>query len=698
MGEPLPEFDPEFAGPAQWAAMYRACGWPVVPAWMPAEHQNFKHPKVTWRHYHAVIPQADHDAWYAKNGMHTARLNMGVLTGGPYKLLMIDLDTYKSPKALAWWREVIETENHGIEPETVRQRSGGGGQQLFFQVPADWHCPNAVTDLGVDIRCDGGFAMLPPSLHDSGNSYAWEAGFAPWEVHVDLAGQWLLDAVEALIEAHGGDVKYAAGNGATAHAASPGTGDEFTAWGKRWDHREHAMFRHVWHRVLEWAREPPGPTRPQPFPHDWEPRAREAYADYARNTDVAAQGKERGWSLYWGKWRAAMKQWGSAKMIEAAEQPAPKDELRDHAADFEEAAEQAEEKVKADPSRQRFTLLDVREIKALADPRWRVAGLMAERALGFIYGPPKNGKTFIALDIALSLATGLSAWWGRQLSGGGAIIYVASEGHAHLKFRIRAWEQNRGVVADDAPFFLLRQPINFMRGEDIGDLKALIDGAIARANCPISAVFVDTVSKVLPGAEENQQKDMTLFENACAQLRERFDCIVVGIHHTNKNGEFRGSTVIPAAADFMLEVIRHQGLLRGEIYAKNVRDGEDGWRQPFAMKKIEMNDLGSNSSLVIDGEDVVSAGQSSASQWPAKDTLHRVLLDMQQAWNDQKPWSSSPQTRERYAVRILWVRYQIEARIGRDILEQWLINQVVSVEIRDFKTKMKGLKVVGDID
>ena len=196
MGEPLPEFDPEFADPAQWAAMYRACGWPVVPAWMPAEHQNFKHPKVTWRHYHAVIPQADHDAWYAENGMHAARLNMGVLTGGPYKLLMIDLDTYKSPKALAWWREVIETENHGIEPETVRQRSGGGGQQLFFQVPADWRCPNAVTDLGVDIRCDGGFAMLPPSLHDSGNSYAWEAGFAPWEVHVEVAGQWLLDAVE----------------------------------------------------------------------------------------------------------------------------------------------------------------------------------------------------------------------------------------------------------------------------------------------------------------------------------------------------------------------------------------------------------------------------------------------------------------------------------------------------------------------
>ena len=219
MGEPLPEFDPEFADPAQWAAMYRACGWPVVPAWMPAEmkpaeRKNFKHPKITWRHYQTVpIPQADYDAWYASGGRHVSRPNMGTLTGGLRRLLMIDLDTYKSPKALAWWREVLETENHGIEPETVRQRSGGGGQQLFFQVPADWHCPNAVTDLGVDIRCDGGFAMLPPSLHDSGNSYAWEDGFAPWEVHVDLAGQWLLDAVESLIEAHGHEFRRGADGG-----------------------------------------------------------------------------------------------------------------------------------------------------------------------------------------------------------------------------------------------------------------------------------------------------------------------------------------------------------------------------------------------------------------------------------------------------------------------------------------------------
>ena len=694
MGEPLPEFDPEFdTEPAQWAAMYRACGWPVVPAWMPAEHQNFKHPKVTWRHYHAVIPQADHDAWYAKNGMHTARLNMGVLTGGPYKLLMIDLDTYKSPKALAWWREVIETENHGIEPETVRQRSGGGGQQLFFQVPADWHCPNAVTDIGVDIRCDGGFAMLPPSLHDSGNSYAWEAGFAPWEVHVDLAGQWLLDAVEALIEAHGGDVKYAAGNGATAHAASSGTGDEFTAWGKRWDRREHAMFRHVWHRVLEWAREPPGPTRPQPFPHDWEPRAREAYADYERNTDVAAQGKERGWSLYWGKWRAAMKQWGSAKMVEAAEQPAPKDETRDHAADFEEAAKAAEEKVRTDPTAI-YPWLDVPAIKAMTDPVWNVVGLIPQQGVGFVYGPPGSLKSFLVMDLGLTIATKLPDWWGHKIECAGTVIYLSVEGMGHFKFRLMAWEQHRGVNADLSPFVLIKESINFLQKDDIGKLLATVQNIHDKLTVPITMVVVDTISRVLPGAEENLQKDMTIFVQACEAVYKRFGCVVVGIHHSNNQGGIRGSSVIPGAGDFLIEVKRSLGEMKGSIVARKVKDAEDGWEQFFTVDKVSAGLLGGTTSLVLNA---VPGGTPKPDDWlPPLHTCREILAGMEDEWIAGRPWCFAKNV-ARWAVRNISLRWGLEPKNVERLLAHWVAKNVIAHDVCDAKKHVSGYRKLTDI-
>jgi hypothetical protein len=505
MGEPLPEFDPEFAEPPQWAAMYRACGWPVVPAWMPAEHQNFKHPKVTWRHYHAVIPQADHDAWYAKNGMHTARLNMGVLTGGPYKLLMIDLDTYKSPKALAWWREVIETENHGIEPETVRQRSGGGGQQLFFQVPAHWCCPNAVTDLGVDIRCDGGFAMLPPSLHDSGNSYAWEAGFAPWEVHVEVAGQWLLDAVESLIEAHGHEFRRGA-DGGTSSAPSQ-NGSELNEWGKFWDHRERVMFRHVWHQVLEWAREPPGPRRPVPFPPDWEPRAQVAFEAYVRKIDPAAQGRERGWGLYRSKWRAAMRQWGSAKMIAAAEKPAPKDEPHDHAADFEQAQEPKVDTATGQPLPLVLTAAEF--LKGFKPASYYVDGVLQRGYAYCLTARTGHGKTAVALYLGVCVARGVPFHSKRTKQG--SVLFLAGENPDDVRTRFLVMADVEGFDPETIPFHFIDGVVSISNNID------KIRQAAERI-ADLILVIVDTQAAYFPGDEPNNNAQQGAYAKVLRML------------------------------------------------------------------------------------------------------------------------------------------------------------------------------------
>ena len=123
-----------------------------------------------------------------------------------------------------------------------------------------------------------------------------------------------------------------------------------------------------------------------------------------------------------------------------------------------------------------------------------------------------------------------------------------------------------------------------MRPEDVGSLLATVKAVATKAG-PIAAVFVDTVSRVLPGAEENLQKDMTLFMSACDAVRQRFGTVVFGVHHTNANGKFRGSTVMPGAGDFILEVRREPGAMAGSIFAFKIKDGEDGWEQHFKVEK-----------------------------------------------------------------------------------------------------------------
>lgn len=689
----MTDFDPDFAGPAEWAAMYRACGLQVVPCFMPQEAANWKRPRLaSWRDLTAeLMSDTAFALLYGPGGAYATRSNMGVIAGPASGcVFVVDLDTYKHPEAAAWWRALIVVENNGLEPETVEQMTGGGGGQKFFRYPAGWHAPTNRTPIGIDIRGAGGFAVLPPSLHDSGRTYEWLPGRAPWETEIAEAPQWLLDAVEALVEAHGGDT----GGGPRQRASAPPGGD-YDAFGHQVDGREELMRGAVWREVLEWYRE--APVRPPEA--QWRERAEAAYLIYEGKVTTRLPGDKRegleregrGATAFWGKWRATMRHWGSPRMVADAARPHDH-----HPDDFAQAQERAREKAKADPRAGTYERLYVSDIKSMPDPVWLILNLIIEQSLGFIYGPPGSLKTFLAIDLALHLACARAQWWGRPIQRHGAVVYVCSEGYASIKYRIAAWERHRGVNADRAPFCLVRQNINFMNVEDAAKLLETIQAVADETGMPIAAVFVDTVSRVLPGAEENLQKDMTLFVAACDAVRQRFQATVVGVHHTNAAGGFRGSTVMPGAGDFLIEMRREAGAMDGSIYAKKIKDAEDGWEAFFEVVKVPLGDIAGRSSLVLD---MAAKEPAQAGGWPAREVCQRILDAIRAAWDAGQPWSPFPQTRHlgRYAPRIMWTTFEVEAGLAARMIEEWLINKVLAVEVRDSHRNIQGLRVIGVI-
>ena len=466
-----------------------------------------------------------------------------------------------------------------------------------------WKAPTNRTDtINVDIRGQGGFAVLPPSLHESRRNYTWNDGAAPWEGAIAEAPQWLLDEVDKLVREHGGKTS---GGG----EKTPSPTADYNDFNLLIDGREEHMTRLVWGAVLDWYRECPIK------PGDTEQRAKAAEKYLVYEADVSSrlidasrsktdllEQESRGTSLFWAKWQVAMGQWGT-NVAEAARR-APKAGIATarpagDEADIEQEAIKAERKAKTDPGAL-FEYLSVDEIKLMPDPDWLISQ-PSGRAFRWdlIYGPPGCLKTFIALDMALSFTVGMPDWWGRSIERKGAVVYISSEGQADLKFRIHAWEQHNKVLADDTPFYLIRQTINFMKAEDVGKLLATVQAIADLAGVPITAVFVDTVSRVLPGSDENLQKDMTLFVAACDAVRQRFGATVIGIHHTSRNGNIRGSTVIPGAGDFLLEVRREPGALTGSVFASKIKSAEDGWEQFFKVEKIWLGDIIGNTSLVV---------------------------------------------------------------------------------------------------
>jgi AAA domain len=460
------------------------------------------------------------------------------------------------------------------------------------------------------------------------------------------------------------------------------------------------MYKAVWRAALELYRKSPI----QPPEVSWPGYSADAYKAYEDKvvvqdtTSKLPKGDQlnvegRGYAEWWHKWRLVMlHKWGTDEFVAEANKPNPEQTT---AADFEEIKEHAQEAAKA--SGNIYELLDVPQIKNMPDPVWLVEGMIVEQSLGFIFGRPNTFKSFIALDLALSISTALPTWWGYPINGTGAVIYISSEGHASLKFRIMAWEQHRKVCADQAPFFLLRQSLDFMKGEDIGKLLTTVEAAVARAGSPIAAIFVDTVSRVLPGAEENLQRDMTRFIQTCDQLRERFSTVVIGLHHVNTHDGFRGSSVIPGAGDFMIQVKRSEENDRaGSIFAEKIKDAQDKWEQGFLVSEVPCSTLGAHTSLVVNGSNRQESKPKSS--WPDKETCRRVLRAIAEAWEGGKPWSSSPQSQERYAPRIMVIKFQIPASTGKEMIETWLINSVLAVETRSTHDNLKGLRVTGTID
>src|SRR5436190_1895406 len=93
---------------------------------------------------------------------------------------------------------------------------------------------------------------------------------------------------------------------------------------------------------------------------------------------------------------------------------------------------------------ERFPMFTTSEYKNRPRLRWLIDGFLVEGGVAALYGSPGSFKTFIALDMAASVAAGIG-WAGRQTSRR-RVLYISAEGAAGLQDRIAAWEQDRGIT------------------------------------------------------------------------------------------------------------------------------------------------------------------------------------------------------------------------------------------------------------
>ena len=121
--------------------------------------------------------------------------NIGIAVGKS-DLLVLDID---GPEGIETY-ERQRAESGEKAKKTPTQRTGGGGFQKFYKRPSGG-CKNRTKFLpGLDIKCDGGLAIVPPSVHESGKRYKWQEGRSLFDRKPARVPQWLQHLLDKEVE------------------------------------------------------------------------------------------------------------------------------------------------------------------------------------------------------------------------------------------------------------------------------------------------------------------------------------------------------------------------------------------------------------------------------------------------------------------------------------------------------------------
>lgn len=150
------------------ALKYASLGWQVFPL-SPRSKEPIKGSHAV---KDATTDETQIRAWWKK----WPEANIAVACGAASGVYVVDVDM-DSEKGINGLNSLGE---FPALPETIRQDTPRGGAHFFYRTDNPPANKNNFR-LGIDLRGDGYYVVLTPSIHPNGGMYAWSPGCAPWE-------------------------------------------------------------------------------------------------------------------------------------------------------------------------------------------------------------------------------------------------------------------------------------------------------------------------------------------------------------------------------------------------------------------------------------------------------------------------------------------------------------------------------------
>jgi hypothetical protein len=124
-------------------------------------------------------------------------------------------------------------------------------------------------------------------------------------------------------------------------------------------------------------------------------------------------------------------------------------------------------------SKSKVRVLDIDELEDVSPPQWLVDGIIPQGSLILLWGRSGDLKSTVALDLAMSVATG-HLWHGKATQQG-LVVFVAAEGISGLSARATGWRRTKGADLPKPLFKLV--PHTIIKVKRNGDRLEVINRA-----------------------------------------------------------------------------------------------------------------------------------------------------------------------------------------------------------------------------
>ena len=235
------------------------------------------------------------------------------------------------------------------------------------------------------------------------------------------------------------------------------------------------------------------------------------------------------------------------------------------------------------------SMIHADELKNLAKPSYMMEEYpILEKGFNALIGPSGSCKSFTALDIAARLSLRAS------------IVYNAGEGLSGYASRWEAWKYHHHQHSGQLHFYT----------EGVQVIDDISRAAFIEECRPLKPllVIIDTMARAAVGIEENSAKEIGQLVAGCYLIMSELDCGILMVHHTGKDGKYRGSSAFFGACDSIIAQSKLDGLIY--LYNDDEHGGKNKHFEAAAMRRLKLLPVNTGefqSAVLMDATDVIEA-------------------------------------------------------------------------------------------